>query len=223
MYNKMFSILTREKGILREVSRSFQPDNVMKNIHNALVPDNGITPFTDYAAEQLIQCVRSSYMKDAAAAFDPLSRYNYPLSFPTIFEYSLNMLQDNIDVSYRKIPGYSVNMNMSTVMEINADTGTIVFVSGNRSGEVVNYTVTDGVSENIPLTDRVTFCISDLISGQYTVILSYKLPFTRTLLDIKNELPASVSSKYEYMRYNNLPDYIAGITMDVCYTQEKIK
>ena len=222
MYNKIFSILTREKGILRKVSKSYKPDDDVKNIQEALVPNNGISPFTDYAAEQIIQCIRGSYMAEAANRFDPVSRYDYPLSFPLIFEHSLNKLQDNIIVSYRDMPGYSVNMNRSNIMEINADTKTVVFINGDRQGEVQSYTVVDNVSDPIYLTDRVFFNISDLASGIHTVGLSYKLPFTRTLLDIQKEFPISVSSRYDYLKYNQLPDYIANIAMDMCYIQEQL-
>jgi len=220
MYNKLFSILTRGKGELRQVSKSYKKNESVKNIHKALVPDNGLSPFTDYAAEQLIQCVRSSYMKEASELFDPVSKYQYPLSFPSIFEYSVSDMQDNIVVSYRNIPGYSVNMNASYIVEIDADLKKVSFMSGDRMGEVVSYSVTDGLSEPIKIVDRVFFSISDLSSGTHTLTISYKLPFTRTLLDIISDLPISVSSRYEYMKYNQLPDYIAGIVMDVCYNQE---
>lgn len=218
-YNKIFSILTREKGSLREVSRVFDKKEDMVGIHSALVPE-GSSPFIDYAAEQLIQCLIRSYMTDAANEFDPLSRYNYPLSFPIIFESSLDALNDNIVVSYRKTEGYNTLLENKADMIIYSDSNQLSFTSGPRSGETVTYTVENDLSSIIEIDDNVTIHIKYPLTGAHPVSLSWKLPFNRTLLDIKRELPVSALSKYQYMEHTLLPDYISGIVMDVCYRQE---
>lgn len=221
MYNKMFSILTRDKGSLRKTSGVYDKDIDIEQVHKVLVPDvDGV--FKDYAAEQLIQCAMSSYTAPAVRVFDPLNKYDYPLSFPVLFSSSLNTLQDNITVSYRAQKKYAVDIEQTTIMRIDESNKTIAFLKGDRNGEVINYTYTDGLTEAIYINDWVTIHLKSLPAGTHMVELSYKLPFTRTLLDVVNDLPISASSKYELVKYNQLPDYIAAIVMDVCYKQEKL-
>ena len=220
-YNKIFSILTRGEGTLREISKVFKKDENIAGIHSALVPE-GSSPFIDLAAEQLIQCLMSSYMTEAAGNFDPESRYNYPLSFPMVFESSLNALEDNIVISYRKTEGYNTVLENGANMVIYADANQLTFTSGPRSGETVSYAVTGGLSDIIEIDSNITMHIKYPLTGTHTVNLSWKLPFNRTLLDIKKELPASAGFRYQYMEHTLLPDYISGIVMDVCYRQELI-
>jgi hypothetical protein len=221
MYNKIFSILTRGKGTKRKISKAYQEDESIKAIHSVLIPD-GPAPFIDYAAEQIIQCIRSSYIRSSIDVFDPDNRYKYPLTFPVMFESSLSDLSDNITVSYNKRDEYAVNMEQDNYLKIDGSAKTVEFIRGDRQGEVMVYNETDGLSEPIVLNKWVSFNIKNLSTGPHYVTLSYKLPFTRSLLDIKNNLPVSVASRYEYAKYNQLPDYIAVIAMDVCYKQERI-
>ena len=221
MYNKIFSILTRGKGTKRQVSKVYEEDTSVQNIHKALVPDTkGI--FKDYAAEQLIQCVRSAYTAPVLRLFDPINRYEYPLSFPVVFSSSLNSLEDNITVSYREQDEYAIDIEQTTVMQINEDNNTITFLRGDREGETITYEYTDGLTEAIELSKWVTIHLKDVPAGVHTVELSYKLPYTRTLLDVVNDLPISASSRYESIKHHQLPDFIASIVMDVCYKQERL-
>jgi len=224
MYNKMFSILTREKGTLRGVSKGVYIENPdLKAIHNALVPNKDNTPFIDLAAEQLIQCVISSNMSKSMESFDPESLYRYPLEFPIVFEYHLSDIADNINVSYKEADTYNTVLEGSCLVEINRNGNKITFKKGDRVGDVEYFTYDDNLSSPIVINKNITININNLSSGIYETELNYKLPYNRNLLDILNDLPPSVHSRYEYASRSQLPDYIASIVMDTCMGQEIIK
>jgi len=215
----MFSILTRGEGKLRAVSNSYKEEEDALAVHNALVPRT-LNPFIDYAAEQLIQCVIASSLKKEVLYFETDSRYVYPLPFPVIFESSVSGIPDNIIISYQKIKAYNVNLEQTNKITIDSSAKSIHFLTGDRKGDMEYYTEEGGLSSIIRFNDRVSFRIKDLAPGVYNTTISYKLPFNRTLLDIKNELPASTSSRYKHVEHKQLPDYLASIVMDICYKQE---
>jgi len=220
--NKAFTILTRKQGTLRHVSDCFQEEHLLKSIHNALVPANGTSPFIDYAAEQLIQCVRHSSVKTQLDLFDEQSKYQYPLAFPSLFEYSMiGDISTSITVSYMSEGDYNKDLEQSCNMEIDADAKIITFTGGNKAGTSEAFTVTDNLSSVINISDKVAIRIRYPMTGSHSVELNYILPFTRTLLDIKNELPALALARYDYIKEEQLPDYISGIVMDVCFRQER--
>lgn len=217
MINIIFSILTREEGVLREVSAVFSRVSEKAAIHDILVPKtSGI--FTDYAAEQVIQCMLGSYLRDTIKIIDPEARYNYPLEFPTVFSYNLDNMQDIITVSYREPDTYNKIIAADTIMRINGTAHTVDFLSGINSGESVSYTVSGGLSEPVQITDGVYINIRDF-SGEQICKLECTLPYNRSITDIKKELPVSILHKYSFSENDVLPDYIATIAMDICVSQ----
>lgn len=219
VYNKAFSILTRGVGeIRRAVPGLYKADDSVSAVHDALVPA-GLGEYTDFAAEQLIACVRSSYVADAFAAFDPANSYRHSIEFPTFFNSSVEGGESlEIKIQYRPEADVPRTLKDAAGFEVDPASSTVFFLEGPRKGESQQYTQTDGLSEPVRLTDSVYMTFTGTEAG--SAVVRWELPFTRSLLDVYRRLPASAGHKYEYLDSMLLPDYIAGIVLDVCLKEE---